>query len=65
MVICAIYDICLAQTNNAVIQFRMNVNICMSILKYMPDFYDGLLPKQSLLLSVFSVSMKIKRHVYF
>lgn len=65
MVICAIYDVCLAQTNNAVIPFRMNVNICMSILKYFPDFYDGLLPKQSLPLNIFSVNTKIKRPVYF
>jgi len=65
MVICAIYDICLAQTNNAVIQFGMDVNICMSAIKYLPDFYHALFPQQSLLLCIFSVNMKIKRHVYF
>lgn len=42
MVICAIYDICLTQTNNAVIQFRLDVNICMLMLKYTPDFYNCL-----------------------
>jgi len=62
MVICAIYDICLTQTNNAVIQFRLDVNVCMLVLKYMPDFYNCI-PKLSLFLSMLCLTMKM--HAYF